>query len=152
MASGYGEGAWHHYQPTWRGRDNRGKLQRVGKAVWSREMKGDSSIDVATRAAGLNVLLQVSELSLSLSRSRSSCVGLSQVLLRVSTFVLNGVVLRYIQPHLLGVVNLRCLHYSPPHSAHTLTPSQTDATVRHCSVSLPRGSPQDRAQSHLLTH
>ena len=37
---------------------------------------------------------------------------LSQVLLRVSTFVLNGVVLRYVQAYLLGVVNLRYLSIS----------------------------------------
>ena len=71
MASGYGEGAWHHYQPT---RDNRGKAIEGGKGCGSREMKGDSSIDVATRAAGLNVLLQVSELSLALALVALACL------------------------------------------------------------------------------
>ena len=46
-----------------------------------------SNLDVAAKAASYNVLLQV--------------------LLRVSSFVMNGLILRYIQAELLGVVNLR---------------------------------------------
>lgn len=46
-----------------------------------------SNLDVAARAASYNVLLQM--------------------MLRASSFVMNGVVLRYIQAELLGVVNLR---------------------------------------------
>ena len=45
------------------------------------------NLDVAARAASYNVLLQV--------------------LLRASTFLMNGVILRFIQAELLGVVNLR---------------------------------------------
>ena len=33
----------------------------------------------------------------------------TQVLLRASSFILNGFVLRYVQAELLGVVNLRCI-------------------------------------------
>ena len=44
----------------------------------------------------------------------------TQILLRVSTFILNGIVLRYVHAHLLGVVNLRygresSQDTSPPH-------------------------------------
>lgn len=47
----------------------------------------DNHLDSAARAASYNVILQV--------------------LLRASSFVLNGFVLRFIQAELLGVVNLR---------------------------------------------
>ena len=50
-------------------------------------MKNRHHLDSAAKAASYNVLLQV--------------------LLRASSFVLNGFVLRFIQAELLGVVNLR---------------------------------------------
>jgi oligosaccharide translocation protein RFT1 len=51
------------------------------------DAKSDNPLDVATKAVSFNVMLQL--------------------LMRVSSFALNGFVLRYIQPELLGVVNLR---------------------------------------------
>ena len=51
------------------------------------------NLDSAAKAASYNVLLQV--------------------LLRASSFLMNGFVLRFIQAELLGVVNLR-FNYSPP--------------------------------------
>ena len=38
--------------------------------------------------------------------------GPLQVLLRASSFVLNGFILRFIQAELLGVVNLRCVRHT----------------------------------------
>lgn len=50
-------------------------------------MSFNQNLDVAAKAASYNVMLQV--------------------VLRASSFLLNGFILRYIQAELLGVVNLR---------------------------------------------
>lgn len=50
-------------------------------------MEATKNLDVAAKAASYNALLQV--------------------LLRVSSFLMNGFILRFIQADLLGVVNLR---------------------------------------------
>lgn len=47
-------------------------------------------LDTAFKSASLNAVLQV--------------------VLRVSSFIMNGVILRYIQAELLGVVNLRYMY------------------------------------------
>lgn len=51
------------------------------------DMAISKNLDVAAKAASYNVLLQI--------------------LLRASTFILNGFILRFVQAELLGVVNLR---------------------------------------------
>ena len=45
-------------------------------------------LDVAFKSASYNMVLQV--------------------MIRICSFIMNGVVLRYVQAELLGVVNLRC--------------------------------------------
>ena len=57
------------------------------RSVASVIMSSTSKLNVAARAASYNVLLQMS--------------------LRASSFIMNGLILRYIQAELLGVVNLR---------------------------------------------
>ena len=66
-----------------------------------------SRLDAATKAVSFNVLLQVmiSPNRLLVCVLSISCI--SQLLLRVSSFTLNGIILRYVKPKLLGVVNLR---------------------------------------------
>lgn len=53
-------------------------------------MAFDQNLDVAAKAASYNVLLQM--------------------LLRASSFLINGFILRFIQAELLGVVNLRYIY------------------------------------------
>ena len=52
-----------------------------------------------------------------MSSQDTKCVPFSfpgQVMLRVSSFILNGFILRFIQAELLGVVNLRWVDIGPP--------------------------------------
>ena len=83
-----------------------------------------SRLDVATKAVSFNVLLQVlipalclyiaisciyyaPSFSCSLLYNKFYSLLFSQLLLRVSSFTLNGIILRYVNAELLGVVNLR---------------------------------------------
>ena len=68
---------------------------------------GGRYLDVAARAASYNVLLQVTTMLPAGGAVDTVLLTQFQVLLRFSTFLLNGFILRFIQAELLGVVNLR---------------------------------------------
>ncbi len=69
---------------TWPGN---AKLCTAALMTFGFDMAISKNLDVAAKAASYNVLLQI--------------------LLRASTFILNGFILRFVQAELLGVVNLR---------------------------------------------
>ena len=63
----------------------------------------NSALDIAAKSVSFNIILQV---SLFTNKCKTTPL-FKQVLLRISSFILNGFVLRFISAELLGIVNLR---------------------------------------------